>query len=538
MRIARRLFALGLAGFVAVAFPAVVLAHPLGNFTINHYAGIRVAADGVSLDIVIDRAEIPTFQIRREVDADGDGDISAAELDGLRRSGCADVATGLELTGGGSAMPLQLTAAGVDFPMGNAGLPTMRLVCEFEARFAGPLAASTTVTFADRYLSERIGWREIVVSTDGTTASGDLPPAGTSERLTHYPVGQLAAARDEKSVAFSVTPGGPALAPFVAPDATPVDVASQPSPSARAPASASPLPTAAPTAARNATPSQGAVPGGVERIPSALLVDTLDPVVVLVALATAALLGIGHALTPGHGKTLIAAYLVGRRGSPVHALVLALSVSASHTLGILALAVLVVAAEHALPPDTVVRAAPVIAASTIVVIGGWMLITEARRWRARTATLATDDHDDADHDHVHEHGRVHEHDALVHSHGGVRHSHAPAIGSTISWRSLFVLGLAGGLVPSTNALLILLGTIAAGRPAWGVVLVIAFGVGMAMVMAGIGLAFVYARGFLERLPARPALGRAMRLAPIGAAVVVLGLGLVLTTQAIASPPVL
>jgi ABC-type nickel/cobalt efflux system permease component RcnA len=289
------------------------------------------------------------------------------------------------------------------------------------------------------------------------------------------------------------------------------------------------------------------VPGGVERVPAALLVDTVDPILVLLALSTAALLGIGHALTPGHGKTLIAAYLVGRRGSPLHAVALALSVSVSHTLGILGLAVLVVAAEHVLPPDAVVRAAPVIAAVTIVGIGGWMLLTEARRWRrVRTVgATARHEHDDVDGSprmHPHEdHGddNEHTHDgASPHSHGGLRHSHAPALGSTITWRSLFLLGLAGGLVPSTNALLILLGTIAAGRPAWGVVLVIAFGVGMALVMAGIGLAFVHARDLLDRLPSGRGLGRLMRLAPIGAAVVVLGLGLVLTTQAIASPPVL
>ena len=114
----------------------------------------------------------------------------------------------------------------------------------------------------------------------------------------------------------------------------------------------------------------------------------------------------------------------------------------------------------------------------------------------------------------------------------------PAAGSTITWRSLFVLGLAGGLVPSTNALLILLGTIAAGRPAWGIVLVVAFGLGMAAVMGGVGLVFVSARGFLERLPRGGAAGRVTRLMPLGAAVLVLGLGLVLTGQAIGVRPVL
>ena len=97
-----------------------------------------------------------------------------------------------------------------------------------------------------------------------------------------------------------------------------------------------------------------------------------------------------------------------------------------------------------------------------------------------------------------------------HSHGGVPHSHLPATGPTVTWRSLFVLGLAGGLIPSTSALLILLGAIAGGRPAFGVVLVVAFGLGMAAVMTGVGLALILARGRIDGLAAdsiaRPAPG--------------------------------
>ena len=228
----------------------------------------------------------------------------------------------------------------------------------------------------------------------------------------------------------------------------------------------------------------------------------------------------------------MAAYLVGTRGTPVHAAGLGLSVALSHTLGILALAGLVVGAQGVLPPDVVVRTAPMIAAVSIVAIGGWMLLGEARRRRTArglTAEARRDDdhshevphgHDhDLEHDHSgsHDHAVDHEHrredhehrpGAGEHSHGGRRHSHLPAPGSTISWRSLFVLGLAGGLIPSASALLILLGSIAAGRPAFGFVLVVAFGLGMAMVMGAIGLALVVARGRLDRVDTSTRLGRA------------------------------
>ncbi len=204
-----------------------------------------------------------------------------------------------------------------------------------------------------------------------------------------------------------------------------------------------------------------------------------------------------------------------------------------------------VGAEGVLPPDVVVKAAPVVAALSIVAIGGWMLVSEVRRrLRLRASETAHAHAHETGHDHEHDHGHDHEdghdrehdhaneHAPGEHSHGGVRHSHLPADGSTISWRSLFVLGLAGGLIPSTSALLILLGSIATGRSAFGFVLVIAFGLGMALVMGGIGLVLVFARGRMDRLDTNSALGRATAYVPIVAATVVFGFGLYLTFQAI------
>jgi ABC-type nickel/cobalt efflux system permease component RcnA len=110
--------------------------------------------------------------------------------------------------------------------------------------------------------------------------------------------------------------------------------------------------------------------------------------------------------------------------------------------------------------------------------------------------------------------------------------------STITWRSLFTLGLAGGLIPSTSALVILLGTIATGRTAFGIVLVVAFGLGMAVVMGGIGLLLVRARSHLDRLPRRSSLGRLAGELPLLAGSLVLGIGLWLTYQGVTGRPVL
>jgi nickel/cobalt transporter (NicO) family protein len=192
---------------------------------------------------------------------------------------------------------------------------------------------------------------------------------------------------------------------------------------------------------------------------------------------------------------------------------------------------------------------------SIAAIGGWMLIGELRRRRAvgRARTLPHDGrahtHDEHGHDHEHEtgtgaapdagpdHDRHHDH-GIEHSHGGVAHSHAPLPGSTITWRSLFALGLAGGLIPSTSALLILLGSIAAGRPAFGFVLVVAFGLGMAAVMIGIGVALVAARDRFDRMRGGDGLATVREAVPLVAAVVVLGFGLYLTAQALAAAPTL
>jgi ABC-type nickel/cobalt efflux system permease component RcnA len=530
---------MGLIAFLLL--PGVVTAHPLGNFTINHYAGVRIEPDRILLDVVIDQAEIPTFQARLAFDGDSDGALSAAETEAGRVTACQDLAPDLDLRIAGQAQAMTLIEAGLSFPPGAGGLSTMRMVCGFEAALDAPLPTGTEVTFADRSFAERIGWREIMVEPSGVTVApasveDALRIASPSKRLTDYPADLLTQPPADARVAVVATPGGPKLPAFDIPDADPIPGSGGAVSASRMPgevAGASPAPADA--AAGPAPAEAAAVPGGIvgDEIPSIFRSVDLTPVVLLVSLLTAAALGAGHALTPGHGKTLIAAYLVGTRGTPAHAAGLGLSVALSHTLGILVLAGLVVGAQSVLPPEVVLRTAPILAAGSIVAIGGWMLVAESRRrWLARFAASAVD----PGHDHVHGpegHGHEgHEHEGHEHSHGGRSHSHLPAPGSTISWRSLFVLGLAGGLIPSANALVILLVSIAAGRPAFGFVLVVAFGLGMAVVMGGIGLAMTIARGRLDHVSPSTRIGRASAYLPLAASVFVLSFGVFLTIQAV------
>jgi ABC-type nickel/cobalt efflux system permease component RcnA len=552
-----------LAGCVAVFLvPALAAAHPLGNFTINHYAGLRIESDRILLDVVIDEAEIPTFTARLDFDTDGDGEVSDAETDAGRGLACQKLAPSLALSVNGASEALTVTEAGLTFPPGVGGLSTMRLVCGFTVSLGASLTAGSVITYADGSFIDRLGWREIVVTSSGVTAArqdgNPLRTTTSSARLTAYPTTLLTQALADRSIAIVATPGGAILAPYDIPDASPLPgaaVAPSETATSAPPATTVVAGSAAAAAASPAPVAAGSVPGGVSTgdLPSIFRSADLSPLVLLVSILTAAALGAGHALTPGHGKTLMAAYLVGTKGTPLHAAGLGLSVALSHTIGILVLAVLVVGAQGILAPDLVVKTAPVVAAVSIVAIGGWMLFSEGRRrWRFRAMGRPIEhDHghtSEHEHDHAaeqatehhHEHGadhaHAHDHDAATpgeHSHGGIRHSHLPPPGSSISWRSLFVLGLAGGLIPSASALLILLGSIAAGRPGFGFVLVVAFGLGMALVMGGIGFALVLARGRLDRVDSASTLGRASRYVPLVASFLVFGLGLYLTFQAVA-----
>jgi ABC-type nickel/cobalt efflux system permease component RcnA len=284
-------------------------------------------------------------------------------------------------------------------------------------------------------------------------------------------------------------------------------------------------------------------------------------------------LGVLHALSPGHGKTVMAAYLVGSRGTTRQAIGLGATVTASHTLGVLALGLVSLSASSVIAPERLYPILGIVSGGIVIAIAGWLLIGAARRWwvaraaaRTHAAAHAHDhghgndhahahghDHDhDHGHGHVHDHGYVHDHadadhhghdgghdqapdPAGWHSHGGRRHTHLPSSPEPLRWRGLFALGLAGGMVPSVSAIILLLGSIAAGRPAYGIALTIAFGAGMALVLVGIGVGLVHARGLLERLPSR-LLGRSVgrsvgRLVPTGSAAVMLIAGVLITAQA-------
>ena len=502
---------------LTLATPATVSAHPLGNFTINVYNGITVAADRIQVDRVVDMAELPAVSARREIDTDRDGVLSDEETAGWAERACAAAPSEMTLSSAGRPLALAPVSVGISFPPGQAGLVTLRLVCGYGT--AVPAAgASTQIEFRDLSYASRTGWRELVVTPAGVTISGaEAFTTSASSRLLSYPSGAGTALAQQTAAAFSFTASSsvPAPAMPVIEDAVPLG--------------------SAPADVVMEAPSPAALPGSASDLPAqigALLqASDLSPVALLVALGVAAVVGAFHAATPGHGKTLMAAYLVGSRGTVRDALGLGLTVTVAHTIGVFALGAIVVVAGAALPSERLLPMLGLVSGVIVTLLGASMLIQRVRARRHH----ATDDHGHAHHDSADrdpDHGHTHvdeESQAGWHSHGPLRHTHLPSSEGPLRRRNLLALGLVGGLVPSASAILIFVGSIAAGRPALGMILTVAFGAGMAAVLVGVGILLVKARSLVERIP-NPGLGRMLAYAPLVSAVVFLVVGAVITVQ--------
>ena len=514
------------AGALLLALPSAASAHPLGNFTVNTADRLVVTADGLLVTHVVDLAEIPTVQLgqgRSGVDTDGNGSMSAGELTAYAERECARTGRQLSVFVDGVSAPLEVMAASGTARPGLAGLATTRLECTYDAG-ARP---QRSVVFEDPVALERNGWREVTAASlcgplDGST----VPVTSPSDLLRNYPEDLLQSPLDVNRASFEVRAGASCTSAAVADGARIDEVA----------------------------------PRGVDRLTSTftdfLGRDDLTLPFALVSLAAAVLFGVLHAVAPGHGKTVMAAYLVGQRGTRRQALQLGAVVTFTHTASVLLLG-LVLSLGALAAPELVVPFTEVLSGVLLAVVGVYLAVLALRRLRAG------DDHDhphdhEHPHDHDHEHDDPHDHDhehhetdgehpddadpapvrgalalearPVAHTHGGRAHTHAPLPDGPLSWKALAGMGVAGGLVPSPSALLVLLGATALGRAWFGVLLVIAYGVGMAVTLTVAGLLLLRAQALLDRRGwALGRWARVVRLLPLGTAgiVVVLGLALVL-----------
>jgi ABC-type nickel/cobalt efflux system permease component RcnA len=254
---------------------------------------------------------------------------------------------------------------------------------------------------------------------------------------------------------------------------------------------------------------------------------------VLVTLAVAVGLGAFHALEPGHGKTVVAAYLVGSRGTAWHALMLGSIVTVTHTAGVYALGAITLFASHYIVPE---RLYPWLGVTSGLIIAGLGLSLLFRRY-AGSAHAHSHAHGLGHaHTHVHHHDDVHDHKAdPAHIHDHHPHHHQPSP-SAVSCRELLALGVTGGIVPCPAALVVLLSAVSLNRVGFGLLLIVAFSLGLAAVLIAIGLLMVYAHRLMERFQGNGVL--LTRWLPLTSAAVMTGFGLAIAIQALVSANIL
>src|SRR5215213_2850731 len=318
MKKIRRASVVTLTLLVCFVFVPAAFAHPLGNFTINQYAGLQVSRESVVLDYVLDMAEIPAFQEIALFDGNGNGQADPAEAAGYHAEKCNSLKPSLNLLLNKKAAALTLVSSSVDFPVGVGGLLTLRLTCQFQAALES-VTSPLSLSFQNNAFPERLGWQEIVVIPEGVTIQGDYSSTSPSNRLTNYPQDLLTSPLGQREVDVEITSLG--------------------------------LPAANPSSA-TAGPNTSAASDRNDAFTRLILLEEITFPTLLLALAVSFLWGAMHALTPGHGKTIVGAYLVGSRGTMKHALYLGLTTTITHTLGVFALGLITLFAARYIVPET------------------------------------------------------------------------------------------------------------------------------------------------------------------------------------------
>jgi nickel/cobalt exporter len=471
---------LAAAAIVLGLVPGDASAHPLGNFTINHLSQVRISQGSVEVHYILDQAEIPTFQERQRFDRDGDGAITGPEREPLLQRKLAEIAPDLRLTVDGREVPLGAArAATLAFPPGQGGLSLTRVETSFVA--AIPPGAHRIQLHDDTY-GDRVGWKAIeILPGEGTDVRSSVPESDPTGGLRAYPVDLLQSPPDQHQASFAVSEGSGHVTAPAGQDVGPV------------------------TTDRAQDGFAGALTSGNDH-----------GLLILLLLGSAFVWGALHALSPGHGKTMVAGYLAGSRGRPKDAALLGLTVTITHTSAVFALGLITLAASAYVLPEDLYPWLGVTSGAMVIAIGLWAIWSRLRRWRAMRA----------EHDHGHHH---------MHAHGGHSHTHGHAApGAPITTRSLIALGVSGGIVPCPSALVVLVAAISQHRLGLGLVLILAFSIGLAATLTAVGLAVLHGGRLIQRLrPDRRLFGgRVAGLLPALSATLIVVAGSLITLRAI------
>jgi nickel/cobalt exporter len=443
-------------------------AHPLGNFTINHLAILSDGARGMHVRYVLDIAEIPTFQIMHE------RPWSDAQMHAWAKSEALRVTGGLSILANGQRIGLTAQSTAASTRPGAGGLPTLYWTGDFVA--AVPAKASIVVDDAV-YADRRIGWKDIVLPglTDPTNA------------LRSYPSALIGSPRHNDRAAFDLTDGR----------MTHIVVSG------------------------NGAGSWGAP----SILRSSALSDLFSsnsqtPLLVLITVLMAFGLGALHGLEPGHGKALLAFTLVGARATFKQAIVLAAALTFAHTVAVLLLGLaLFFAAGFA--SERVFTWITLISGAAVVVIGARNLTVAIPR--LHSSSVLPDHEHAGDHRPEHAHDQTHDH-PHDHAHG---HSHAIPGSAPLHFPSAVIAAMSGGIAPCPAAIVVLLTALHLHRVGYGLFLIVVFSLGLAAILAGLGMAVVRGAAWLQR---RSGFARVARLAPLLTGVVISTIGAIMLAQ--------
>ncbi|HEX6684368.1 MAG TPA: hypothetical protein VF062_16315 [Candidatus Limnocylindrales bacterium] len=423
---------------------AALAAHPLGSVSVNQLVELTVRPDRIDAVAVLDLAELPTLQIK---------------------PACEEFAAALTVRVDGAPVKWTVQSRQSELADGAAGLKTFRLTCELTA--PADLRGQARVAVDNRFLPDRVGWHEIAATGDGVSLQTGLPSRSTTDRLRNYPSDPLSSPADVRSAEFTTKPG-----------------------------------TDTTREAAAVTEDRSFIKRAETWLTGA--VGDLTPIVGLLAVLLALMLGAAHAALPGHGKTVIAVYMAGRQGRKRDAFIVGATVTLTHTAGVLILG-LGLTTVASLAAESVLSWLGVISGTIVFAVGVGLLAGALRGRKSLGHHHHHHDHDHSHGDHDHDHGHHHHH----HDHGTVQ-----------TRGSLAALGVAGGLVPSPTALVVLLGAVALGKTWFGVLLIVFYGLGMAGTLTAAGLLLLKLRdrwAWLAKLSIPPAATSSL--------IIALGLGL-------------
>jgi nickel/cobalt exporter len=461
----RGLVVLGVVAGV-VWLPATAFAHPLGNFSVNVSAEINISTGEVQIEHVVDLAEIPTVQITPEIDVGADGTLSEEELSAWAWSTARELVPDLTLDVDDEPVTLSVVSATARLRPGQGGLSILRL----GSMFAGSIPMRGELSFHDDTFADRVGWREVTAVADDGAAlvRSSVPDRSVTDGLRLYPRDLLTSPLDVRGA-------------FVVFEATG---------------------TTASSGERADVPAAPDERAGVAAAPLVDLVTRHGPFMLL-GLLLAFAIGALHAIGPGHGKTMMAAYIVGSGGRLRHAVAIGGTVAALHTVSVLGLGAVVLVASEVFPPERIYPWLTLGSGVIACCLGAGLLV---RRISARRAARLQGN----DNPHEHHHATV-------------------STERLLSWRGIAAISVAGGILPSPTALVALLGSIALDRVPYGLAIVAAFSFGLSAALVVVGVVALRAGAIVSRRWSR----RSTALVPVLSASTIAVTGVALAVRGLA-----